>query len=299
MSTRNPKMPKKSIRFVDIKKKLNKEKLDRLNRGTAKKITCQAPLGMHDIIFDERKVLERVVQEINSIGTFYGYEKIMPPIMEYGDLFSHGLGKDNEILDKMFLLKGSMDRHLVLRPEGTIPTIRAYLEHNLAAFSQPVKIFYLGPYFKNRSDRNKEFYQAGFEIIGDDNSINDIEMMFLARTILSNLGVQNVKTEINSMGCSKCLKLYEKVLEKHYKDKSKRLCSKCRNHLKTHPLALFSCEGEKCKALRIEAPKITDFICSDCKNHLQTVFRYLREMKIPVVIDPEMLPEVNYYTRTI
>ena len=290
-------MPKKSIRFVDIKKKLNKEKLDRLNRGTAKKITCQAPVGMHDIIFDERKLLERVKMEVNSIGSFYGYEKIMPPIVEYGDLFSHGLGKESELLDSLLWIKGSTGRQMVLRPEGTIPMIRAYLEHNLAAFSQPVKVFYQGQYFQDVEEGNKEFYQAGFEIIGDDNSINDIEMIFLAKTILTNLGITRMKIEINSVGCPKCLKLYEKVLEKYFKDK--KICTKCKNNLKTNPLAIFECEDEKCKALRFDAPKITDNICTDCKTHLQTVFRYLKDMGIESEINSLMLIKANYYTRTI
>lgn len=292
-------MPKKSIRFVDIKKKLNKEKLDRLNRGTAKKLTCQVSKGMHDIIFDERKIFDRVISEINSIGSFYGYEKIISPIIEYGDLFSHGLGKDSSILNDLFTIKGSADKNLVLRPEGVIPSVRAYLEHNLAAFSQPVKIFYLGQYFQDLEIGNKEFYQAGFEIIGDDNSINDIEMIFLSKTILTNLGIQNLSIELNSVGCPKCVKNYEKALEKYYKEKGKKLCSACKSNLKSNPLALFACEEERCRALRVDIPKITDFICVDCKNHLQTIQRYLKDMKMSAVINPEVFLNTNYYTRTI
>ena len=224
-------MPKKSIRFVDIKKKLNKEKLDRMNRGVAKKITCQVSKGMHDIIFDERKIFDKVMLEINNIGSFYGYEKIVPPIVEYADLFSHGLGKDNSVVDEMFSVKSLADKNLVLRPEGAITTIRAYLEHNLAAFSQPVKLFYSGSYFQDKEEGNKEFYQAGFEIIGDDNSINDIEMIFLARTILSNVGVLNSAVELNSIGCPKCFKNYEKALEKYYKEKSRKVCIQCEHNL--------------------------------------------------------------------
>gem|GEM_PF-1991812 len=292
-------MPKKSIRFVDIKKKLNKEKLDRMNRGVAKKITCQVSKGMHDIIFDERKIFDKVMSEINNIGNFYGYEKIVPPIVEYADLFSHGLGKDSLTLKEMFSVKSIGDKNLVLRPEGAITMIRAYLEHNLAAFSQPVKVFYSGSYFKDKEEGNKEFYQAGFEIIGDDNTINDIEMIFLARTILSNVGIHNSTVELNSVGCPKCFKNYEKMLEKYYKEKSKKLCSVCKNNLKSNPLALFSCEDEKCKALRVDAPRITDFICVDCKGHLQTILRYLKDMKIPAEINPEISVDTNYYTRTI
>jgi len=95
-------MSKKSIRFVDIKKKLNKEKIDKLNRGKAKKNICQAPQGMHDIIFDERKIFDKVVKEIYNIANFYGYEQIITPILEYGDLFIRGLGKDNKDLKGMF-----------------------------------------------------------------------------------------------------------------------------------------------------------------------------------------------------
>lgn len=287
-------MSKKSIRFVDIKKKLNKEKTDKLNKGKTRKNICQAPQGMHDIVFDEKKIFDKVVQEIYNIACFYGYEQIITPILEYGDLFVYGLGKDNKDLNGMFWIKNCKNKKLALRLEGTIPIVRAFLEHNMSLFLQPTKIFYIGPFFNNT-----ELYKAGFEIIEDDNIINDVELIWLSKIILQDLNLDNVRIELNSIGCPKCFKNYEKAIKKYYRSKKNRLCASCRKYLDSNILMLLNCQEENCRALRVEAPKIKDFLCTDCKNNLQNITQYLKDMHIPFVLNPELVLRDNYYNKTI
>jgi len=152
----------------------------------------------------------------------------------------------------------------------------------------------MGPFFNKT-----ELYKAGFELIGDDNIINDIELILLTKIILRDLNLDNVRVELNSMGCPKCFKNYEKAVKKYYRTKKNRLCASCRQYLDNNCLMLLKCQEENCKALRVEAPKIKDFLCTDCKNNLQNIAQYLKDMHISFVLNPELVLQDHYYNKTI
>ena len=264
----------------------------------------QSPTGMRDIFDTELRYFQKIEKTCQEMADFYDFKKIETPILETSSLFEKGTGQSTDIVTKqMFVLRTKGGDLLTLRPEGTPSVIRAYLEQGMENLAKPVKLWYLGPFFRYerpQAGRYRQFYQAGFEVLGSDSWITDAQIIQTFYNILKNLGLKNLIVEVNSIGDSQCRPYYKKVLVNYLKSYRNSLCSDCKIRLRINPLRILDCKDEKCqRIIKKGAPQILDHICKECSNHFKNVLETLEELQIPYNLNPYLVRGLDYYTRTV
>jgi len=268
-----------------------------------KKSKFQVPRGMRDILPEEQIYWERVRSVIESVAGSYGFKRIDTPILEEKDLFIKSTGAYTDIVEKeMFNLTTKGRDKLSLRPEFTPGVMRAYLEGGLSSLPHPVKLYSIGPIFRYerpQKGRYRQSYQANFEVIGEQDSVLDAQLIQLFFSISKKLGLKKLITQINSIGCSKCRPNYRKKLVNFYRNKKKDLCSNCQRRFQYNPLRLLDCKNEICSQLAQEAPQIIDSLCDECNGHFKSVLEYLDELEIPYMLNPCLVRGLDYYTKTV
>jgi len=270
----------------------------------SKKPILHNPKGMHDILPVDQPIWEKIRRAVKETADFYNYLKIDTPILENLQLFERPLGETSDVIAKqMFVVKTKGGDQLVLRPEGTASIARAYIQHGLSHVAQPLKLHYIGPMFRYeqpQAGRFRQFYQAGFEIISNDNdAIYDAQIMLACYRMIEALKIKNLRVEINSIGCKNCRPAYRKKLQDYYKNKDKKLCRDCRYRLSSNPLRLLDCKDPNCKELKADAPIFLDSLCIPCSRHFKLVLEYLEEIKIPYLLNHHLARGFDYYTKTV
>jgi histidyl-tRNA synthetase len=185
------------------------------------KLIIKAPKGTKDILPQEAYLWDEVLGRVFSTAEAYSFSRIETPILESLEVFERSLGEATDIVEKqMFSVKGKGSENLVLRPEGTASVMRAYIENGLDHTPQPAKLYYHGPMFRYeqpQAGRFRQFYQAGFEIIGaESDPIYDAQIIIVMNRFLEQLKITNLITEINSLGCKSCRLNYKKKLVGYY-----------------------------------------------------------------------------------
>jgi histidyl-tRNA synthetase len=268
-----------------------------------KKLILQTPTGMHDILSDDLFFFKRIENLIEELALFYGFKRIETPILESAQLFNLGVGETTDIVQKeMFLLKTKGGDVLALRPEGTAPIVRAYFQHSMQNFLQPVKLWYLGPFFryeKPQQGRYREFWQFGFEILGEKSPALDAQIIQIFFDFFYSLKIRDIALKINSIGDRCCRPHYKKSLSAYLKSKINFLCVDCKRRVKENPLRVLDCKEEKCQEIVNLAPQILDYLCENCKNHLKSLLEYLEELEIPYSLDYRLARGLDYYTKTV
>ncbi len=263
----------------------------------------QAPRGMRDILPEDRIYWDKVEQTIKNLSRSYGFEFLETPILEDTELFVKGTGQNTDIVEKeMFSLRTKGGDKLTLRPEFTPSIIRAYLENGFSALSHPVKLYSIGPIFRYerpQKGRYRQSYQANFETIGEEDPILDAQLIQLFFSISKSLGIKNLITQINSIGCSSCRPIYRKKLINFYRSRKKDLCSDCKKRYQQNPLRVLDCKNSKCIEISEGAPQIIDHLCNDCHNHFKSVLEYLDEIEIPYILNSRLVRGLDYYTKTV
>ncbi|MCU0653699.1 MAG: histidine--tRNA ligase, partial [Candidatus Pacebacteria bacterium] len=191
---------------------------------------------------------------------------------------------------------------LTLRPEGTPSIVRAYLEHGMANWPQPVKLWYWGPFFRHerpQAGRYRQFWQLGFEVIGEGTAIIDAQVIQIYYNILKELKIDNITIEINSIGDLICRPYYRKTLASYLRSRESVLCADCKRRIKENPLRVLDCKEDKCQNARTQAPQIVDHLCDECKAHFKEVLEYLEEIGLPYRLNPYLVRGLDYYTRTV
>lgn len=270
----------------------------------SKKELVKKVRGMHDIIGKEYYLREKFIDKAKAIAEFYGFRPIQTPHLEKIELFTTSIGETTDIVEKeMYALKTKGGNKLVLRPEGTAPIIRAYLEHGMQSKPQPVMLYYHGSFFRHerpQKGRNREFQQFGIEILGEKDSIADAIVIKILLSILEEAdGLKNISLRLNSIGDKECRKIYQKELVAYYRRKTKELCNDCERRLKTNPLRLLDCKNEKCAELKAGAPQIINYLCDDCKNHFKSLLEILDSSNVPYYLDHFLVRGLDYYSRTV
>lgn len=282
--------------------KKNKTKTTK-SKSKPRKRTFQAPRGTRDILPEEQIYWQRVNQIIRSLAEDYSFGAIETPIIEESELFIKGTGAQTDIVEKeMYNLRTKGGDKLVLRPEFTPAIIRAYLENGLSSQPHPVKLYSIGPIFRYerpQKGRYRQSYQANFEIIGEESPIFDAQLIQLFFSIVRELGLKNLITQINSIGCPRCRPFYRKALAHFYRSRKKELCADCQKRLTQNPLRLLDCKETSCFEIAQEAPQILDHLCDDCRNHFKNVLEYLDELEIPYILNPYLVRGLDYYTKTV
>ncbi|MFW6149000.1 MAG: histidine--tRNA ligase [Atribacterota bacterium] len=262
----------------------------------------KAPKGTNDILssqIDYWYYAEKIIKEVLQI---YGYREIRTPAFEHTELFIRGIGETTDIVNKeMFTFQDRKGRSLTLRPEGTAPVVRAYLEHHLERDNPLNKLFYLGSMFrceKPQAGRYRQFNQFGLEAIGSQASLIDAEIILASLTVYEKLGLRNLKLLINSVGCRKCRPKYLNALQNYFSDKKELLCSDCRDRYEKNPLRILDCKNKQCQVEIKNSPTIFDYLCEECKNHFQTLKEYLDKLQITYQVNPLLVRGLDYYTKT-
>lgn len=268
-----------------------------------KKPKFQSPAGMHDILAEEQKYFQKIYDLVEEIANFYNFKKIETPILEETELFSKGIGLATDIVQKeMFSFRTRGGDHLSLRPEGTAPIVRAYIEHGMQNLPQPVKLWYFSPYFRHERPqlgRFRQFWQFGFEVIGEESPVIDAQIIQIFYNILKELKLKNLILQLNSIGDSFCRPYYKKILVSYFKSRIDSLCLDCKRRLKENPLRILDCKEEKCQRIISQAPQILDHLCENCHRHFKEVLEFLDELELPYHLNPYLVRGLDYYTKTV
>ena len=260
------------------------------------------PKGTKDVLPEEAYKWHYVEKTAREIASLYSLKEIRTPTFEHTELFLRGVGETTDVVNKemyTFLDKG--ERSMTLKPEGTAGVARSFIENGLFNQAMPLKTYYITPVFRYENPqkgRLREHHQFGVEIYGGAGADTDAEVISLAKTLLTKLGLK-VKLYINSMGCPTCRKEYNGALKGYFADKLDALCPTCRERYSKNPLRILDCKEEKCKSLCVGAPKITDYLCSDCTAHFNKLKRLLEVAGIEYEVNPYIVRGLDYYTRTV
>ena len=267
------------------------------------KLKYQTPTGMHDILPADQQYYQKVCETAKEIAEFYNFAKIDTPILENSDLFIKGTGVTTDIVQKqMYTLKTRGGDLLTLRPEGTPPVARAYLQHGMANWPQPVRLWYYGPFFRHekpQAGRFRQFWQLGFEVIGEKASIIDAQIIQIYSTILKELKLGNTIIEVNSIGDVSCRPYYKKTLTSYLRNKDAALCLDCKRRARENPLRVLDCKEEKCAPIKARAPQMVDHLCDECKTHFKEVLEYIEEIGLAYRLNPYLARGLDYYTKTV
>ena len=262
----------------------------------------RAPKGTYDLLPDEAARRDAAVATAARIFAAYGYRHMVTPEFEETGLFERGVGEATDIVRKeMYTFADKGDRSLTLRPEGTAPICRAYVEHGMHKLPQPVKIWYYCPMFryeKPQAGRYREHYQIGAEAIGSSDPAVDAEVIALLAAIFAELGVEGVTLNMNSMGDPECRPAYVEKLRGFLQGRESELCGDCVERIGLNPLRTFDCKVESCRAVLDEAPRIVDHLCPDCREHFDTVLALVRAAGLEPNLDYRLVRGLDYYTRT-
>jgi histidyl-tRNA synthetase len=264
--------------------------------------TPQPPRGMKDILPTEEKFWSFVRSRADALARAYGYEYIETPVVEETSLFVRAVGKQTDIVEKeMFSFDDQGGDHLSLRPEGTAPVARAYINHGMLNLPQPVKFFYIASMFRHerpQSGRYRQHQQFGCEIFGDGKPVIDAELIILGIRFFSELGL-TVDVEINSIGDVADRTRYKEKLVAHYRSHRSALCEDCKVRLTKNPMRVLDCKEDGCQKVRESAPQIVDFLSEENKNHFMKVLEFLDEVDISYHLNPYLVRGLDYYTKTV
>jgi histidyl-tRNA synthetase len=258
--------------------------------------------GFKDILPWETGTWQRLDRVARSIFRSFGFQEIMPPLMEKTELFSRSIGEDTDIVSKeMYTLTDSRGRGMTLRPEATASLVRAYIQHRLYEKNPIQKLFLIGPMFRHerpQKGRFRQFHQIDAEIFGDPGPRSDAEIIVLAMDLFEAVGLTGLSLQINSLGNPDCRFAFREELRKYLAQKTALLCSDCRRRAGTNPLRVFDCKVEGCAEVVSNAPSILDYICEDCTAHFKSVQDYLQISGIPFNVNYRLVRGLDYYTRT-
>ncbi len=233
----------------------------------------------------------------------YGYGELQTPIIEETRLFVKGTGESTEIVEKqMYCLDTGEGQSIALRPEGTPPAVRAYLERNLHKQHPFQKFWYAGPMFRRerpQKGRLRQFHQIGVEAIGSVSPLLDAETLLLATDIYREAGLKQWRVCLNSIGCERCRPGYREELRRRLSTRREELCEDCRRRLKRNVLRVLDCKMEDCRAVVAELPEVSDYLCNECREHHGAVKRVLTEHDVQYEEDSRLVRGLDYYTRTV
>jgi histidyl-tRNA synthetase len=263
----------------------------------------QAPRGTFDVLPVDARTRARIEGVAVAIFARAGYEPVATPSFEDTELFERGVGHSTDIVRKeMFTFEDKGGRSLTLRPEGTAPICRAYLEHGMQKLAQPVKLFYAGPFFRHerpQAGRYRQFHQLGVEAIGTDSPLADAEAIGLLAELLAELGVPGVELRLGSLGSLDARQAYLDELRAHLRAHEGDLAKEVRERIDANPLRAFDSDDEGTRAVMAEAPKLVERLQGEDAEHFEEVRSLLEAAGIGYEIDPTLVRGLDYYTRTI
>jgi len=263
----------------------------------------QAPRGTFDVLPDEAARREHLEAQVKRILGAAGYERIETPVFEDTDLFARGVGEATDIVQKeMYTFTDAGGRSLTLRPEGTAPVCRAYIEHGMHKLAQPVKLWYLSSFFRAEAPqrgRYREFWQVGAEAIGSAKPETDAELIVLLAELLDSLGLRGTRLHISSLGNPETRAEYREELKAYLRLNEQELSQEVRSRIDLNPLRAFDATDARTRAVMSGAPALVDRLATEDADHFGEVRSLLDQAGVSYEIDPTLVRGLDYYTRTV
>ena len=275
-------------------------------RATSKieeQLILQTLRGMRDLLPGEQPYWQQVRKVLEKSAVEYGFVRIDTPIVEFENIFTRAIGLGSDVVEKeMYAFSTKGGDRATLRPEITSSVCRAYVQHGMTILPKPIKLFSLGPvyrYDRPQDGRYREFYQAEYNIFGEDDPVLDAQVMQVAYRVLKNLGIKNIQFSINSVGTTESRKEYLKLLKAYFRSKKLKLPSQYRDLIDTNPMRIFDAKDDKCMQVCAGAPQAIDHLDKESRDHFKHLLEYLDELDLPYAIDPQLVRGLDYYTRTV
>ncbi|MGL4991180.1 MAG: histidine--tRNA ligase [Sarcina sp.] len=266
-------------------------------------MAIQAQRGTKDVLPQDSYKWQYIESKLRNISAKYGIREIRTPMFEATELFKRGVGETTDVVQKeMYTFEDKGGRSITLKPEGTAPAVRAFIESSLYADAQPTKMYYFTPCFryeKAQAGRYRQFNQYGIEVFGSKEATVDAELISLVMNALNEFGIKGLSLNINSIGCPTCRKAYNDALKEYLRANYDNLCKTCQTRFEKNPMRIIDCKEESCKEIVKDAPLILDHICDECSNHFNDLKRYLDIMGIEYKVDPQIVRGLDYYTKTV
>lgn len=255
--------------------------------------------GTRDIYGKEVGLFSFIERKARDIFARYGYNEIRTPVFEETSLFTRSIGETTDIISKeMYSFKDRKGRDLTLRPEGTAPVVRSFIEHRLDLVPGMDRLFYIGPMFRYerpQAGRYREFWQIGAEFFSHEKHYSSIEIITLALDILRETGIKDSKLYLNNLGCPECRKDFVQALTKFAGEQKDNLCRDCQTRLKKNPLRILDCKNAECAKILEKSPKINEFWDTTCKDQFNELKQDLNKSGIEFIEDNNLVRGLDYY----
>ena len=263
----------------------------------------KAPRGTFDVLGEQARIRAGLQESARKILEGAGYERIETPTMEATELFARGVGESTDIVQKeMFTLQDGGGRSLTLRPEGTAPICRAYVEHGMHKRKQPVKLWYMSSFFRHeraQAGRYRQFWQVGAEALGSEDPAVDAESIVLLAALLEELGVREVRLRLSSLGSSESRVQYRERLQAHLREHEASLSDEVKSRIELNPLRAFDSDHEGTRRVMQSAPRLLDYLSPEDGEHFAQVRELLDTAEVAYEVDPTLVRGLDYYTRTV
>ena len=263
----------------------------------------QAPRGTFDVLPEDADAREVVEREARHVLEAAGYRRIETPTFEATELFARGVGEATDIVRKeMFTFEDQGGRSMTLRPEGTAPVCRAYVEHGMHKLPQPVKLWYLSSFYRHeapQAGRFRQFWQIGAEAIGSDDPAVDAEIIVLLADLLDALNTHGVRLRVSSLGTPEARAEYREELQGYLREHEDRLAREVRERIELNPLRAFDSDDPGTREVMEGAPRLLDRLAADDLEHFTQVKSLLDAADVAYEVDPTLVRGLDYYTRTV
>jgi histidyl-tRNA synthetase len=263
----------------------------------------KAPRGTYDVLAEQARERATLETRARALLEGAGYERIETPTFEATELFARGVGESTDIVRKeMFTFEDASERSLTLRPEGTAPVCRAYVEHGMHKRRQPVKLWYLGSFYRHeraQAGRYRQFWQVGAEAIGSEDPAVDAESIALLAALLDEMGVREVRLRLSSLGGPDARAEYRERLQDHLRAHASELSEDVRARIELNPLRAFDSDHEGTRRVMAGAPRLLDQLSPDDAAHFAEVRALLDEASVAYELDSTLVRGLDYYTRTV
>jgi histidyl-tRNA synthetase len=263
----------------------------------------KSPRGTADILPEDQKYWRFIESRAADVCRLYGYQRLDTPVFEDSQLFTRSIGEGTDIVTKeMYIFQDQSDNSLALRPEGTAPVCRAYIEHGMDNQPQPVKLFYVAAIFRYerpQAGRYRQHHQFGCECIGEASPFIDAEVIDMACQYFNSLGIKDYSLQLNSIGCKSCRPAYLDTLKRYYANHVNTLCLDCSHRYENNPLRLLDCKKPSCQQLADKSPKSSQHLCPECEAHFKELQKYLNILGLSYSINHRLVRGLDYYSRTV
>ncbi len=258
--------------------------------------------GMNDILPGDIETWQHLEEQARRVFGAFGYREIRVPVVEKTDLFCRSIGETTDIVEKeMYTFTDKGGTSMTLRPEGTAPVMRAFIQHKLHTQDPVSKLYYIGPMFRHerpQKGRYRQFHQIGAEVIGVDDPKIDAQVLAMLSHYFTTTKIPDVSLQINSLGCPECRPTYRAALTDFLDQRLSYLCADCQRRYASNPLRVLDCKVAGCKEATVEAPAMLDNLCIGCETHFGQVKGHLDALDVAYVVNARMVRGLDYYTKT-